>query len=101
MLHGLLFILFLVFAAVLVVAMIAVSFLSKGIRMVRDAAKAATGAATGNTGSTGRDRKPHESARRHTTASGETIIDSRDPQTADRRIFADNEGEYVDFEEEK
>lgn len=31
----------------------------------------------------------------------ETIIDHRDEDKANRRIFSDNEGEYVDFEEEK
>lgn len=31
----------------------------------------------------------------------ETIIDRRDGEKAKRRIFSDNEGEYVDFEEER
>lgn len=31
----------------------------------------------------------------------ETIIDRRDGEKANRRIFSDNEGEYVDFEEER
>lgn len=109
MLHGLLLILLLVLAAVLVVAMIAVRLLSGGIRMVRDAAKAAAEAATGSRHTAGSHRREHTAGRQdghtagrcHTTASGETVIDSRDPQTADRRIFADNEGEYVDFEEER
>lgn len=31
----------------------------------------------------------------------ETIIDRRSPDEANRKIFSKNEGEYVDFEEEK
>src|SRR5574344_514855 len=31
----------------------------------------------------------------------ETIIDHRDPSKAKKKIFTDNEGEYVDFEEER
>lgn len=34
-------------------------------------------------------------------SSGETVIDLRDTAVANRRIFADDEGEYVDFEEIK
>ena len=40
-------------------------------------------------------------ARRTTTDSGVTIIDSRSEQKADRKIFDDSEGEYVEFEEVK
>lgn len=32
---------------------------------------------------------------------GETIIDQRDPETANRKIFERGEGEYVDFKEEE
>lgn len=54
-------------------------------------------------------QRPHESpkaqeettARRTTTDSGVTIIDSRSEQKADRKIFDDSEGEYVEFEEVK
>lgn len=31
----------------------------------------------------------------------ETIIDRRSPDEANRKIFSKNEGEYIDFEEEK
>ena len=37
--------------------------------------------------------------RRTTTDGGVTIIDDRGRQQSDRKIFDDNEGEYVDFEE--
>ena len=36
---------------------------------------------------------------RTTTDGGVTIIDGRDGQRTDRKIFDDNEGEYVEFEE--
>ena len=37
---------------------------------------------------------------RTTTETGETITDTRAPQRSGRKIIDDNEGEYVDFEEE-
>ena len=33
------------------------------------------------------------------TAEGVTIVDKRDPSTANKKIFAQDEGEYVDFKE--
>lgn len=35
------------------------------------------------------------------TPDDEVIIDRRTPDEANRKIFSDNEGEYVDFEEDK
>jgi|SRR5574344_533175 Sec-independent protein translocase protein TatA len=35
------------------------------------------------------------------TSSGETIIDQRDTRQTKRKIFAEDEGEYVDYIEEK
>ena len=35
------------------------------------------------------------------TAHGEIIIDNRTPSEAGRKIFSKDEGEYIDFEEEK
>ncbi len=37
---------------------------------------------------------------RTNSSDGQEIIDSRNPNEANRKIFSDNEGEYVDFEEE-
>ena len=34
-------------------------------------------------------------------AEGEILTDTRDPQKVNRKIIADDEGEYIDFEEEK
>lgn len=39
--------------------------------------------------------------KRSGTSGDEVVIDKRTPDKAKRKIFADNEGEYVDFEEEK
>lgn len=52
-----------------------------------------------NFGSNGQDsrRKTYNDSR--TGSSDETIIDRRDSSKTKRRIFQDNEGEYVDFEE--
>ena len=38
-------------------------------------------------------------SRRTQTTSGPTVIDNRNPEQARRKIFSENEGEYVDFEE--
>ena len=35
-----------------------------------------------------------------TTVNGERITDTRDPEKVQRKIIADDEGEYVDFVEE-
>ena len=41
-----------------------------------------------------------QSTRRTTrTADGVTIVDNRDPNEANKKIFAQDEGEYVDFKE--
>ena len=37
----------------------------------------------------------------HSTSTSDTITDTRDPQRASRKIIDDDEGEYVDFEEER
>ncbi len=44
----------------------------------------------------------YSSRNRHETyGDEEKVIDKRTPQEANRKIYADNEGEYVDFEESK
>ncbi|MBO7579258.1 MAG: DUF4834 family protein [Prevotella sp.] len=35
-----------------------------------------------------------------TTRDGQVITDTRDSQTVNRKIFADDEGEYVEYEED-
>lgn len=37
--------------------------------------------------------------RKTTTEGGDTIIDNRNPEEVDKKIFAKDEGEYVDFKE--
>jgi hypothetical protein len=37
----------------------------------------------------------------YTDDTKETVVDKRDKNTANKKIFSDDEGEYVDFEEEK
>ena len=39
----------------------------------------------------------YQSHRTTNTSTGETIIDTRDPQTANRKIIPSDEGEYVDY----
>lgn len=45
-------------------------------------------------------QRPQEN-RRTTTSSGVTIIDERPREETERKIFTQDEGEYVDFVEEK
>ncbi|MGP1590552.1 MAG: DUF4834 family protein [Prevotella sp.] len=42
-----------------------------------------------------------ERRRTYRSDSGETVVDYRNPQETDRKIFRKEEGEYVDYEEEK
>ena len=42
-----------------------------------------------------------ERGRTYRADNGETIVDYRNPQEAGRKIFTKDEGEYVDYEEEK
>lgn len=122
MLKGLLTIIIILIGVVAIVGMIAVRFLYRSISNLRDAARAAMGmdgtGSTTNRDETGRRSRQYaynertdgrsrssqnasSSARHTTTASGETIIDGRNPEHSDRKIFAESEGEYVDFEEVK
>ena len=52
---------------------------------------------------TGRQQSSQQPKQRRTTrtADGVTIVDQRDPNKTNKKIFAQNEGEYVDFVEEK
>ena len=40
-----------------------------------------------------------ETVNNKTTRDGQVITDTRDPQTVNRKIIADDEGEYVEYEE--
>ena len=42
-----------------------------------------------------------ERQRTYRSDSGETVVDYRNTQETDRKIFRKEEGEYVDYEEEK
>lgn len=39
--------------------------------------------------------------RNHTSNNEETIIDHRDPAKTNKKIFSDDEGEYINYEEER
>jgi len=64
-------------------------------RSLRDAADRLMGGSRHASGGSQR----HET--RSSTSDEEVIIDSRTSDKANRKIFSDDEGEYVDFEEEK
>ncbi len=46
-------------------------------------------------------KRPQDTGRSSTTRQGDTITDTRDPERINRKIIDDDEGEYVDFVEEK
>ena len=47
------------------------------------------------------DASGYSSGRSTTTGHGDTITDTRSTERTSRKIIGDDEGEYVDFEEEK
>lgn len=123
MLQGLLAILLIIIVVMAIVVMFVIRFFYRAVSRLRDAARSAMGMdaayddrSRDNTGRrsrqyayNGRTAGRHTSSgrtgnarsdRRTQTASGITIIDNRDPERARRKIFADDEGEYVDFKEE-
>ncbi len=91
LLHLFLIIIFCIFIAVCVVAF----RVYRTFRSVSDKFRKFTGKDNGYAGGgTSYSRRYRESDR-------EEIIDSRTPDQANRKIFSESEGEYVDFEEEK
>lgn len=108
MLQGLLAILLIIFIVMVVGAMLVVRILYRSINRLRDAARSAMGMDSGEAGrrsrggsSEGQGDSARQQGRRTQTSAGTTIIDNRDPEQAERKIFADDEGEYVEFEENK
>lgn len=109
MLHGILAILIIILIVVFVAVLVVVRFVYSGINRLRDAARSAMGMGGGTDGRgpsgngrrSGSSRSAGGQRRTYTRgSSGETIIDGRDPEQVQRKIFAADEGEYVDFEEE-
>ncbi len=126
MLHGLLFIALLFLIVMAIVVMLAVRFFWSAIVRMRDMLRRIMGVGPDSYGSedyTGRrssqytfshggrrassssgrtsssSDKSSSGGRRSQTSSGTTIIDNRNPEQARRKIFSEDEGEYVDFEE--
>ena len=125
MLKGLLFIglLFLIFMAIVV--MLVVRFFWGAIVRMREMLRSSMGMGPGDgsagdytgrrtnqytfshdgrrrTSGTGRASgagQQSSGSRRTQTASGPTVIDNRNPEQTRRKIFSEDEGEYVDFEE--
>lgn len=125
MLKGLLFIglLFLIFMAI--VFMLVVRFFWGAIVRMREILRSSMGMGPGDgsagdytgrrtnqytfshdgrrrtygTGRTSGAGQQSSGSRRTQTASGTTVIDNRNPEQTRRKIFSEDEGEYVDFEE--
>lgn len=84
----------------IIAALVVAHLLRKGVRKVRSAMGFDKAAGQGKSrsetnGGTGQSRAGRQSA----ASSGLTIVDTRPPEVARRRIFSDDEGEYVDYEE--
>jgi len=75
----------------------------KGPQFDKDYFKGTEGKPTDSDRQRQEQQQRQETDRRRTTqaADGVTIIDDRNAQKADRKIFDDSEGEYVEFEEVK
>ena len=120
MLKGILGFLLFLFFLIILILMLTGGFILKKIREFRKAVQdAADQQAFNYRAETGRKRqqygnrtqstqqaqgaqREYQSTTRHTqTETGETIIDNRHQKRADRKIFDDSDGEYVDFTEEK
>ena len=55
---------------------------------------------TANKSNRKKQERSQQQQRTTRTADGVTIVDNRDPNTANKKIFAQDEGEYVEFTEE-
>ena len=88
---------FIILAVIITVVMGVVRILWSVRKMRNDLRKGAEemGRQTSSRSSSGRTSSGHS------TSTGDTITDTRDPQRASRKIIDDDEGEYVDFEEER
>ena len=102
MFHFLAFMLLFFLVAVFVAIGMAVWALRRGIGMFRSAARRATGGEGRGARARGSPPGGTGPAKRRAKAPPDvTIIDRLSRATASRRIFADDEGEYVDYEEVK
>lgn len=88
---------FIILAVIITVVMGVVRILWSVRKMRNELRKGAEemGRQTSSRSSSGR------SSSGRSTSAGDTITDTRDPQRASRKIIDDDEGEYVDFEEER
>ena len=93
---------FIILAVIITVVMGVVRILWSVRKMRNELRKGAEemGRQTSSQSSSGRSSSGRSSSG-HSTSTGDTITDTRDPQRASRKIIDDDEGEYVEFEEER
>ncbi len=72
-----------------------------GLKALADLLRGKTGSAQQQSESSGQHAagSAQGTRRRTATATGEVIVDQRDPAQANQKIFGKDEGEYVDFQE--
>ena len=101
MIKGLLLFLLAVLFFIFVAAGVVVSFLYRRFhgffKMFRDRQDSGFGSEAFSSGS----RNKKENSRTTVGDAGETVIDTRDPRKAKRKIIPSDEGEYVDFTEKQ
>ena len=87
---------------VAIVLSVVVYYMRKGIRFVKRVAngEAAKDYFKHQGNSRKQQRGQRQTNRTTRTADGLTIVDNRSPEKANKKIFAQDEGEYVDFTEE-
>ena len=89
--------LLLLIVAILFIGLIAIVFAV--LNFVRRSVQRFTRTMGGNDAGDKQQYRQQNTRRTTTTKEGVTIIDQRPPSANRRKIFSDNEGEYVDFKE--
>ncbi len=93
------FLLFLFLLAVLLVAFVLRKlFYNTGLDRLFSIFRNLQGGPSGD--GQGTNQRSRSAGRQTTTHSGDVIIDRRDPEKANQKIFKNGEGEYVDYKEE-
>lgn len=93
MIAALLNLLFIILLGIFIVVGVVAYKIYRTFHSVKKQFKGFRGQDNGN----GQDRQQY----RQTSGDDEIIIDQRTPDEMNRKIFSKNEGEYVDYEEEK
>ncbi len=98
--HGLLAILVFILVFFLVIALVVGKFVYKVFKLVHKTKKAAEGFANNMNDTSAYGFNSKDYTGNSNKSKNDTVMDTRDPSIAKRKIFSPKEGEYVKFEEE-